>query len=480
MGGHGGLNILHHKSWNVYGKRQRKKVKEDEAKHLVEEKERRKERERKETQERLAVMRKRARNRRHAPDAAPIGDFTTSSTSVPDSEDEESDYDQESSFNSRLLHRPVATVPVATGVKFMVSEETEGEEEAQGGDEEDSLKHPRSQSGRGTSKVDEASQPMKHVDLFVDDVTKLQKTGKNAKREEEKKQEDLRALRRIHPTIFFSEAGHKAANPWYVRRSVGKPNDDSVGDMGGNSFKIVGVDKASRALIEKSKWGNKTKIMEERSETLKEHSKSWNDPLAMIHSSLGKKPKVKYLVKREGQRKPDWRCPSCGVTVFGRNAKCFKCKAPRPVDQKADEKILKRKFREGDWICPDPSCAHHNFKDNKRCFKCGMTPDEMINVFGSEKADPGQKRKGGEDLNAAEEVRPRKKHRKESKKEKKKKDKDRRKHAKKKKKKKTKRKRSSSSGSSSDSSSENETPKVLSVEQLRQQRLDRERQERKK
>ena len=54
----------------------------------------------------------------------------------------------------------------------------------------------------------------------------------------------------------------------------------------------------------------------------------------------------------------------------------------------------------------------------------------MINVFGSEKADPGQKRMGGEDLNAAEEVRPRKKHRKESKKEKKRKDKDRRKHAK--------------------------------------------------
>ena len=31
MGGHGGLNILPHKSWNVYGFKQRQKVARDEA-----------------------------------------------------------------------------------------------------------------------------------------------------------------------------------------------------------------------------------------------------------------------------------------------------------------------------------------------------------------------------------------------------------------------------------------------------------------
>lgn len=38
MGGHGGLNILPQKSWNVYGRENRLKVARDEAQHAEEEK----------------------------------------------------------------------------------------------------------------------------------------------------------------------------------------------------------------------------------------------------------------------------------------------------------------------------------------------------------------------------------------------------------------------------------------------------------
>lgn len=38
MGGHGGLNILPQKSWNVYGRENRLKVAQDEAQHAEEEK----------------------------------------------------------------------------------------------------------------------------------------------------------------------------------------------------------------------------------------------------------------------------------------------------------------------------------------------------------------------------------------------------------------------------------------------------------
>ena len=37
MGGHGGLNILPQKSWNVYGRENRLKVARDEAQHAEEE-----------------------------------------------------------------------------------------------------------------------------------------------------------------------------------------------------------------------------------------------------------------------------------------------------------------------------------------------------------------------------------------------------------------------------------------------------------
>lgn len=40
MGGHGGLNILPQKSWNVYGRENRLKVARDEAQHAEEEKSR--------------------------------------------------------------------------------------------------------------------------------------------------------------------------------------------------------------------------------------------------------------------------------------------------------------------------------------------------------------------------------------------------------------------------------------------------------
>jgi len=357
MGGHGGLNILHHKSWNVYGKRQRKKVKEDEEKHAREEEAKRKEREKEEAEQRLQTMRKRAREG----DRAPL--FFTHAAEQVDSE-EESINDSLSPRQSAVVARTSSSSAIHTGIKFMVSEEM----------------NPKNMDGERRlidqgSAEDSSRERLQHVDLFVDDVTKLQKTGRNEKHEELKKEEDLKALRRIHPTIFFAEAGHKAANPWYTRKSSTKESRPDT------KVTVVGVDAASRKLIEKSSFGRSKQIMQERLETLKEHSKRWNDPLASIQSTLGKN-KMRYLVKREGVRE-DWNCPKCHYNNFGRNKRCHRCKTPKPSEEdgESNNPVLKRKFRSGDWVCPAPSCAHHNYKDNKRCFKCGTTPDQNIDVF---------------------------------------------------------------------------------------------------
>jgi len=280
----------------------------------------------------------------------------------------------------------------------------------------------------------------------------------------------LKALRRVHPTIFFAEAGHKAANPWYTRRSGEKGQDKG-------EVLVVGVDAESRKLIEKSSFGKSKKIIRERMETLKEHSKRWNDPLASIESSLGKS-RIKYLVIREGH-KQDWICVHCKFKNFARNTACYKCKKPKaPLIEDDGSRmgmkkiVLKRKFRDGDWICPDPNCAHHNYKDNKRCFKCGTCPDEKIDVFSQVVPSSKRVKVSQDDIESICNG-----------KQKKKKEKKKKKKASKKKKKKMKKKSRKSSSkykSSSDSDSEASGSKALSIEELRQQRLKREQEERRK
>ena len=57
MGGHGGLNILPQKSWNVWGQRNRQKVDEDEAKQAAKDAELRKRQEQAERADRLQKLR---------------------------------------------------------------------------------------------------------------------------------------------------------------------------------------------------------------------------------------------------------------------------------------------------------------------------------------------------------------------------------------------------------------------------------------
>jgi len=60
MGGHGGLNILPQKRWNVYGQKNRLKVHEDEAQAAEEEKAKEAKKERAEREFRTNVLRKRS------------------------------------------------------------------------------------------------------------------------------------------------------------------------------------------------------------------------------------------------------------------------------------------------------------------------------------------------------------------------------------------------------------------------------------
>eukprot|EP00210_Caulerpa_lentillifera_P002630 g2512.t1 len=60
MGGHGGLNILPQKRWNVYGRRNRLKVHEDEEKHRQEQEAHRRKQEAAEQEFRTSVLRKRS------------------------------------------------------------------------------------------------------------------------------------------------------------------------------------------------------------------------------------------------------------------------------------------------------------------------------------------------------------------------------------------------------------------------------------
>lgn len=57
MGGHGGLNILPQKSWNVYGQRNRQKVAEDEAERDAKEAAHREQQERAGRERRLRQLR---------------------------------------------------------------------------------------------------------------------------------------------------------------------------------------------------------------------------------------------------------------------------------------------------------------------------------------------------------------------------------------------------------------------------------------
>jgi len=118
-------------------------------------------------------------------------------------------------------------------------------------------------------------------------------------------------------------------------------------------------------------------------------------------------------------------------------------------------------------ICPDPNCAHHNYKDNKRCFKCGTCPDEKIDVFSQ--VVPSSKRVKISQDNTESNCDGKRKKKKKKKKAPKKK---------RKKKKRKSRRSSSIYTSSSDSDSEANGSKALSIEELRQQRLKREREER--
>eukprot|EP00954_Amorphochlora_amoebiformis_P006712 524387-Amorphochlora_amoeboformis.AAC.2 len=115
MGGHGGLNILHHKSWNVYGKRQRKKVREDEEKFAKEEEEKKRQKEKEESQERLKVLRTRAQGRTGIPQ-----DFLQSESAQ--AEQEETSLRQSSPPRS-VGKRSSRGSTISTGIKFIISEE---------------------------------------------------------------------------------------------------------------------------------------------------------------------------------------------------------------------------------------------------------------------------------------------------------------------------------------------------------------------
>ena len=321
MGGHGGLNILGHKSWNVYGKKQRKRVRDDESKQEQEQQRKREEEARRASAARLRTLRSRARG-------------------SPSPESSEADVRGQGLAPARNER-----------VRFRVSEDGE-------------KAMPR-------AAAHAHSAPQAHVDLFsVETVASpSKKRPKKAKNEE-----DLRALRRVHPTIFFSEAGQAAASPWYAKRKRAAESDTNTRAI------VVGADKASRELIEKSAWGRGRTIERERRALLDGHSKRWNDPLTVVQHTLGKS-ELRYLANRVGVRS-EWKCPSCSSANFAKKRRCGRCGARRPEHAKPDAAPpVPRRFRDGDWVCPRPDCARHNFKSNETCFKCGTTRAERVNVF---------------------------------------------------------------------------------------------------
>ncbi|CAL8465239.1 g4774 [Coccomyxa elongata] len=71
MGGHGGLNILPQKSWNVYGRENRLKVARDEAKHAEEQREKLEKQRLAESEARRAVLLQQAAQKRLSTDPGP-------------------------------------------------------------------------------------------------------------------------------------------------------------------------------------------------------------------------------------------------------------------------------------------------------------------------------------------------------------------------------------------------------------------------
>merc|ERR1740128_1527082 len=88
----------------------------------------------------------------------------------------------------------------------------------------------------------------------------------------------------------------------------------------------------------------------------------------------------------------DWMCPnpSCANHNFSWRKECKMCGAPKPADGKTYSAGQVTDFKKSDWICSNFLCKNNNFGWRQRCQKC-EEPKPDNPVLSSEVDDDGEK-----------------------------------------------------------------------------------------
>ncbi|KAI8918487.1 hypothetical protein DFJ77DRAFT_455786 [Powellomyces hirtus] len=81
----------------------------------------------------------------------------------------------------------------------------------------------------------------------------------------------------------------------------------------------------------------------------------------------------------------DWLCEACNCHNFQSRNVCFRCNAPRDLQQQGASHHggsygggapSGHGMRPGDWICEKPGCNFQNFASRHECMRCGSLPPQ--------------------------------------------------------------------------------------------------------
>eukprot|EP00040_Diaphanoeca_grandis_P031515 m.188585 g.188585 ORF g.188585 m.188585 type:complete len:359 (+) comp32349_c2_seq5:309-1385(+) len=198
MGG-GGLRLLPHKSWNVWNYDNRKTVERDEAQAKVDEEERRRRADAADQESRLTVLRKRARKREDDEDGghAAVGFGNNSDTSDAESHTRALTHDRARSSGGASDHEEEYSYPALQPPPGDVDSTTNNVSNM-----------------RARSRVDDSNT---HINFFADIERGLNKrNGKSAQKEEERKQEEIKQLKKIGALVYLGQTVTDAKSaPWY-------------------------------------------------------------------------------------------------------------------------------------------------------------------------------------------------------------------------------------------------------------------------
>jgi len=160
--------------------------------------------------------------------------------------------------------------------------------------------------------------------------------------------------------------------PSLFEMNVNKPSGYEESDEIKEEFKFREVessDQRSNFMMKHMNQGQPP-----RNEFLKQNSQEFSERSSATLDSLPPSANVKP---------GDWMCPnpSCANHNFSWRQECKMCAAPKPVDGKTYTSEQATEFKKADWTCLNFLCKNNNFGWRQRCQKCEEPKPENPVMF---------------------------------------------------------------------------------------------------